>query len=670
MARINASTNEKIVSIKAFLGLHESPDGDNKLKLGEAARMQNFKITENGNLWKRPGTVLAYDLDNTGEAPIKGMWHGFVNKREILVAACNDKLWLLMDNGSYLTIPQNLGTYSTTNDVCFFGFEENLYALNGSQYIMIHYTSNAWAMENLTSGSYGYRPLVKIGVTADGGGDLHEEVNKLNGLRRMWISPDGDNNSFPLPEKNVQSIDYVKDLTTNSTVDPLTYDKDTVNGTVTFHETPPFGVNSYEIGWIHGTHYESTVAAMKYAELYAGTQDNRIFLYGDGTNKAFYSGLDYDGNPRADYFPDLYVVDVGDANTPITGLIRHYAKMIAFKPNQAYSIDYGVVTMADSLLTPAFYSTPVNKNVGNQAPGQIQLVGSAPRTLCEGAVYEWRNGSAYSANISMDERQAKRISDRVYKTLRDMDFSKVHCYDDNFNQEYYIVDENGNMLIHNYFVDAWYWYTGILARMVYSIGYDVLIGTQDGKILNLTADALGDYGESSISCTGATVNKATWETMMSESGTYVFVYDGEHWYLGLLRVELEDYGITYTGTPEEGDKITVNYLASVPIECWWESGSMDFGASYMRKYSALVWVGVKAEEGTHIEITAGTDKSLDNTIVEVGYGEDSYLPRVKRCKIKTKKFVYYKLTFHTNTDNTKATVVDTEIKVRYTSQAK
>lgn len=668
MATINPSTNEKIVSIRAFLGLHESPDGDNKLKLGEATVCQNWKVTENLNLKKRPGTTTVYTL---GNVPVKGMWSGEVNKRTIFVAACDNKLWLLMDEGEMLTIPQNLGTYSTTNDVCMFGFAEKLYCLNGKQYAVLYYANNAWHFEDVSSGSYGYRPLVKIAVMPDGSGELLEQINKLNGMRRCWISTDDESLTYQLPEKGLQAIDYVKNLATNQyLVAGTDYTTDLNAGTVTFAEPKGFAVNSYEIGWIYPTNYKDQVKAMRYAEKYAGTQDNRVLIYGDGTNHTFYSGLDYDGEERADYFPDLNVVDVGDANTPITGLIRHYSKMLALKTHEAFSIDYGVITLADSTLTPAFYSTPVNKIVGNQAPGQVQLVQAAPISLYEGGLYEWRNAAAYSANISMDERQAKRISDRIYNTLRGMDFSKVHCYDDNYRYEYYIVDEYGNALVYNYRADAWYYYTGVDAYMVYSIASNVYIGTQSGKILLLDDTAMGDDGESSISCTGATVNKITWETKITESGEYEFVYDGEHWYLGLLRVELQDYGITYTGVPDEGDKITVVYLATVPIDCKWESGSMDFGAGYMRKYSALTWVGVKSDPNNSVNVTVQTDRSTENTVVEVDPEFENNMPKVKRCKVKVKKFVYYKLKFLSNTDDTTSTVVDTEIKVRYTSQAK
>lgn len=48
MAQIVDSSDEKVFRIQEFLGLNESPDGDTKLKLGEASVMRNFKIDLRG----------------------------------------------------------------------------------------------------------------------------------------------------------------------------------------------------------------------------------------------------------------------------------------------------------------------------------------------------------------------------------------------------------------------------------------------------------------------------------------------------------------------------------------------------------------------------------------------------------------------------------------------
>lgn len=65
MAKISAVTEEKIFQIKQFLGLNENPDGDTKLSMGEAAAMENFRVTRDGNLQRRPGTALVKGLMET-----------------------------------------------------------------------------------------------------------------------------------------------------------------------------------------------------------------------------------------------------------------------------------------------------------------------------------------------------------------------------------------------------------------------------------------------------------------------------------------------------------------------------------------------------------------------------------------------------------------------------
>lgn len=200
-----------------------------------------------------------------------------------------------------------------------------------------------------------------------------------------------------------------------------------------------------------------TLPGMKYVEMYNGTTDSRIFLYGDGTNRVYYSDFDENGVPRADYFPELNVINIGSENTPVTGLIRHYSRLIAFKEDEAYSIQYGTITLPDNTTTAAFYCTPINRNLGNEAMGQARLVLNSPYTLCGKDLYEWRNNSSYSSNLTIDERQAKRISDRVYATLATFEFSRCYCYDDKDHQEYYVCYDK-KALVYNYAADAWYYY--------------------------------------------------------------------------------------------------------------------------------------------------------------------------------------------------------------------
>ena len=609
MARITGSANERVFQIKAWGGLNENPDGDTKLKMGEAAAMRNFRITRDGNLQRRPGSreISSLLTDGAEASPVRGIWNGWVNGREQLVSACGGKLWRLWNEETGAYIREEIGAIDTGREIHFFGFANALYMINGAEY-------KVWDGTTLADVG-GYRPLVTVAVPPDGGGETLEQVNKLTGARRCWFSPDGSAKTFKLPETGLLSLDYVKNLTTGEDMAAGSYTADLAAGTVTFTGAPGAGTNTIEIGWTMAENFRGQVLSMRWGELYAGTQDTRIFLYGDGSNKAIYSGLDYDGQPRADYFPDLNEVAVGDANTPITGMIRHYSRLLCFKESSAWTIQYGTISMADGLVTEAFYVTPVNRSIGNVAPGQVRLVLNSPRTLHGSDVYEWKNNGSYSSNLTVDERQAKRISDRIYATVRKFDLERCYCYDDNWGQEYYIC-QGGRALVHNYAADAWYYYEDFDAVCMANFRGELLYGTSDGKLMHFSTDYLNNDGRA--------------------------------------------------------------------IDAYWESGSMSFGQDYQRKYSAMLWVGVKPESSAEINVTVQTDRSSSYTekmvtsslanFAHVNFSKWSFAtnrkPQMSRLKIKAKKFVFYKLIFRTSAADSTATILAADIRVRFTGYAK
>jgi hypothetical protein len=347
---------------------------------------------------------------------------------EQVVAACGGKVWQIDPDAGTAT---EIGALDMSDTVTFFGYDEKLYILSGSEY-------KVWdglVLSDVT----GYRPLVAVSAVPSGGGAVLERINMLNGLRRIWYSPDGTSTVFQLPETGLTSVDYVTNLPAGIEYVPTTdYTVNTAAGTVTFAAAPTAGTNTIEVGYTHPTTYRSQIEAMRFAETYNGVNDNRVFLYGDGSNKAYYSDLDHDGQARADYFPDLNVVHIGDANTPITAMIRHYDRLLAFKLDSAYGLSYDTITLSDGSVTAGFHVRTVNKHIGNCAPGQVRLVVNYPRTLDGRSVYEWK-ATATSGNITGDQRNAEPISNRIEETLRGFEMTDVTTYVDKYNHEYYLI---------------------------------------------------------------------------------------------------------------------------------------------------------------------------------------------------------------------------------------
>ena len=524
---------------------------------------------------------------NTTDTVVRGLWSGFVDGQEVLCAACNGYLWQLARDADGAWSKTACGAVDTEEDVFMFGFEGKLYLLNGSEY-------KVWDGAALTDVS-GYRPMVAVSVPPSGGGTALEQVNKLTGARRARFSPDGTSTVFKLPDMGLKSIDYVKHVLIDMEV--INYDTDLVNGTVTISPALPEGTNSIEVGWtVYGDTAEE-ILAMRYAELYNGSQDTRVFIYGDGTNRAFYSGIDFDGAPRADYFPDLNVAHVGDENTPITAMIRHYDRLLCFKLDSAWSIGYSQLTLADGTVTAGFYVSPVNRSVGNCAPGQAVLVENRPRTLDGRSVVEWKSTSS-SGNINGDERNAERISQRVEETIRSFDLSSAKTFYDKYAHEYYVIGTNGTALVHGIDADSWYVYTNFDARCLINYMDELYYGTADGYLRHFSTDYFSDVGES--------------------------------------------------------------------IDAYWESGSMPFAADFQRKYSAMLWVGIRPDDNGYLEVTAKTDRKTDFAVYDVETADASRVPEMNRIKLKAKKFTYYNLILANNTQDTTATVVSVDIRVRGT----
>ena len=226
---------------------------------------------------------------------------------------------------------------------------------------------------------------------------------------------------------------------------------------------------------------------MKYSEFFNGTNENRVFLYGDGTNKVIYSGLDENGQPTAEYFPDLNECRIGVDTSPVTALVKHYNRLLAFKDNEAYSIYYDILSLADGSATAGFYVSAINKSIGCCAEAQAVLVENRVRTLDGADIYEWRATSS-AGNITLDQRNASRISQRVQDTLSTFDLRNGILYYDKARHEFYCISGD-KALVQNVEADAWYAYTDFPVTCMLAFEDRLVCGLADGHIAILDRDA-------------------------------------------------------------------------------------------------------------------------------------------------------------------------------------
>ena len=610
MAHINAGTSASIMKISAFLGLNENPDGDTKIRDGELSEMRNFRITRDRHLQVRPGTRTVLTLRTAWDAWVashtaptasptfSGAWEGMAGSAWHLLCAFGG---LIFDIAADFSTAAVVGrcTQDTTH---FFGFGGKVYLLNGHEYM-------SWdgSAETSFAAVEGYIPTVMTATTPAGSGTLLDNLNRLTGKRRVQYSPDGEATEYYLPEKAVDEIVSVEGTDAG-------YTSDLAAGKLVFASAPARGTNTLTVTYRKGTGARGDVEKMHFSELYNGANDTRVFLYGDGSNKTLYSGLDADGIPTADYFPDLYEIAIGESNTPITALVRHYARMIAFKKGSAWSVQYGTLTLSGGATTAAFNVMPLNRSIGNEAMGQAQLLENNPLTLETGGVYQWQATSS-SGYITDNQTNAKRVSDRVFETVKGFAPERTATFNRRGEHEFWFLSE-GTALILNYASDAWYLYSNMP-------------------------------------------------------------------FLAMLEIRGETYGFTADGSVRHLSR-TYRNDDGTAINAYAATGLMDFGRDWQLKYSPMLFVSIEPETNARVTVTAESNRRSDYpqkvvtmnlaTFTHVDFGHFSFRTnhkaQVKRVKLKVKKATFYRLVFSSVSASATATVLETDIQLRYAGNVK
>ena len=616
-----SGNGKKMYTVDKFLGLNESVDGFTELKMGEASKMVNWLVTDGYNITTRPG-VRKLELERDA-APILAAWAGHVGKDEYLVlcdfADDKDRLWVYgIENDTYVLKCQQegaLGLSKAEDSYVKIFYFNKLYVMSAG---------NTVTYENGTfQKAEPYIPLVITGATPAGAGTTLENINLLTGKRRIEYSADGSAKDYFLPDEAVSVVSAKVDNVTIAGTFSASENK------FTFNTAPAKGVANVEIV------YDTDSAAAEVArmqivkctltEAYNGSTDTRLFMAGDGSNRCYYTGVPTSGEVTALYFPALYEVAMDFSGSAVTGMVRNDTKLLVFKPDGANLVSYEPTTLVDGTVTAGFTVRSANREFGSDVVGQVQTVANKPRTITKDGIFEWK----ITSDAYQSEHAAKRISDKVEKSLKSADIAKIVTCDDNYSQTYYVFlnDENGTVLVNRYGLASdgiWCIYRGDVFRNV--------------------------------------------KQAMVMGGIMVFVTDKNAYYL--------DEHLSQD-VAEDGK-------AATPIVADWESGYMDFGADFKRKYSAQIYVSMLPMSNSEVIVTAETDRRseyMDKTLNANVFSWDNAnfvdwtfdtndTPKIKRVRLKVKKFVYYKLVFKVVKPGAKATVMGYDQEIRFAGLAK
>ena len=616
------ASDSKIYSVDKFLGVNQYADSETELKPGEAADILNFNITDGGNLTLRPG-ICVQSGSNT--ARILSYWKGRLGAHTYSVTVFEES------NGSCRAMAQLVDVpavfafaypgFDLSVPVKMFPVEDRLYIVgkpasgSAADAVVTVYLDGDMELFHLSEPAY--VPTVATNSAPSGGGTALESINILSRFIRVNFDSDGEAVAYTLPSP----VSSVASVTVNSeTVTNGSYNADT--RVWTFSSAPEKGTGNVEfLCGISDADLDAALekfCAMPYCEAYNGDTNTRLFFYGDGTNICYYTGMPAFGSGL--YLPAGNELAVDFSDTAVTGLIRHYSRLLAFKPDGVDAITYEPVTLADGSVIAGFYLRPVSRDFGNDAMGQVTLVNNAARTVSKGGAYDWM----ISYGNYRDERYAKRVSNPVAKLFASADGTRTVTCDDGISKTWYafLNDGAGTVLVHRYDLDVWTVYRSALFEGVDSarLFEGQVTFLRDGVVYALDPDSVYDVG-------------------------------------------LED---------GNGD------AESTPIHAVWVSGFQTFGAAFRRKDSSRLWVSLLPEEGTKLRLSLRTDtrsdyeeRVLDPTEAEL-YGDavPDGTPFVSRIRLPLKRFASCRLTFSVTDPGAKATVIGYDQEYRYSSAVK
>lgn len=629
---------EKVFTVDKFLGINEAADGTTELKMGEASIIENFMITDGYNLQTRPG-IQRMEL----ATPAGGTTRNIVDAVPVYLGA---EQWLicLQDIGAMRVA--HIYHNDQLMDTISGGYIWKVFVYDGVPHLL--YSSAGpegsaetdWALTvirlKLIDGaltierSEPYSPLVRTETPPTGGSiQLLEPLNILSESYRDEFKADGEAAQFALlsfaDDVLSVAIGNAEYKSGENLAEIGSYDAD--SHTFTFQQVPAAGeviVFSCKTSDADNLQAKRKFLFMPHYQFFNGATDARMFFYGDGSNIAYYTGLPAMGDGF--YLPSGNELAVDFSGSPITSMVRHYSRLLVYKPDGVDVVTYEPLELADNSVIAGFYLTPVNRNFGNDAPGQVQLINNSPRSFTHSGIYEWRVSSGYQ-----DERYAKCISQKVSKTIATADLSKLVAFDDEVSKTYYIFlnDDDGTVLVNRYDLEVWSIFKSLLTK---SVTKAFMLGN---KVVLLSAGELFTFSKAA----------------------------------------------TFDAPVIAGNEMT-------RIGCVWESGYMAFGADYRRKHSSNLWISMLPEENSRMTVTVQTDRRDDYLEKELGqplldfrnisFSNFSFLrslaPQIKRIKLKVKKFVYYKLIFRVaqNAERAgdRATILGYDQQVRYSSDVK
>ena len=388
----------------------------------------------------------------------------------------------------------------------FFVLRENLYYMNGHEYIKISFSNGDITASDVVP----YIPTVVLNRKPDGtGGDLYEDENRLSAGRKVSFTADGTSTGYVLPYMDLADTPVTAVVNGTEMNEGDGFSVDRMTGLVTFDTAPaqtalPVVNNVTITCYVDDEDAADSILNCRCVTAYGS--GNAIVVVCGGTpkqpNAYFWSGnTAYGLDPS--YFPYESYNFAGVNNEYITGFGKQQNMLIIFKEHSIGKTTFDSTSMDDLTRVNLAY-TPVNDTIGCSFEKSIKLVQNnlifASR---ENGVYVLMDTSAaYENNV---KRISRNVNGNAWKrgVLYDLQHSEEHevcAYDDG---ERYWLCTHSHVYIWDYEVNAiyskeerlaWFLFDGISPINWLKTPDTDYYGRADGALVKFVP-TFADFGE-------------------------------------------------------------------------------------------------------------------------------------------------------------------------------
>ena len=441
----------------------------------KAAEVVNFRILEDGTLQKRCGYRHLISMPGNIRAILTGYFDGIF-------------LGYVLSEGQVFKINFDTGKRSligsigsVSGEASIFYYLGNIFVLDGEEIYEVK--------EDEIISAEGYVPLLGKDWGSNYPGEINEPINLLTPRARISYIVSDPPTIFLATLYSVVSVDkvYLNDRLLSVSEYVIDHDFKTINIA---------GLESGDRVLVYLTFDRSVMGRSKVgfntrAVVFGGVNNSRVFMWGGEEKNVMYSSAyvsqralreSQEAYPDSGvlYFPADYDFTVGDGSHDITGVTRHYDRLLIFTTEDTWVAD------SDACGTEYFPTMRINSSSGCFSTRGCAKSGNYPISVSRRGVMRWT-----SKTDRLEECNAYPISDGISALLPDGFFERAVAYENKWKGEIFFTDPRdatGRIFVYRDSGERWYTYEGIRAELFFDGPSNV--GFVFGKDIYLFDDSL------------------------------------------------------------------------------------------------------------------------------------------------------------------------------------